>query len=242
MIERTSGTHPRCLSYGGTVIIQQPHYHGFLLPIPSKQERERERERARSIQPNFPEISVQNSMDRFGPIGKVSKERVHLLRWSSFPGRTGWNFGWMDHAQRDPGWVWSHVSRTKFILREEAAILCAHPSPRRSSCLQAKGSTFISQPWLLVWPCESKYWPPTLQSSAQLTELILPWLRKALHPKNSPKVQLRHFPNHTKTSKWPVVSCTQSTLPTDKNGLQGCIQQQSEYIFSNFWMPHNTLI
>ena len=53
---------------------------------------------ARSIQPNFPEISVQNSMDRFGPTGKVSKKRVHLLRWSSFPGRTGWNFGWMDRA------------------------------------------------------------------------------------------------------------------------------------------------
>ena len=43
MIERTSGTQPRCLSYGGTVIIQQPH--GSLLPIPSKQERERERKR-----------------------------------------------------------------------------------------------------------------------------------------------------------------------------------------------------
>ena len=43
MIERTSGTQPRCLSYGGTVIIQQPH--GSLLPIPSKQEREREREK-----------------------------------------------------------------------------------------------------------------------------------------------------------------------------------------------------
>ena len=28
---------------------------------------------ARSIQPKFPEISVQNSMDRFGPTGKVSK-------------------------------------------------------------------------------------------------------------------------------------------------------------------------
>ena len=53
---------------------------------------------ARSIQPKFPEISVQNSMDRFGPTGKVSKKRVHLLRWSSFPGRTGWNFGWMDRA------------------------------------------------------------------------------------------------------------------------------------------------
>ena len=40
----------------------------------------------------LPEISVQNSMDRFGPTGKVSKKRVHLLRWTTFPGRTGWNF------------------------------------------------------------------------------------------------------------------------------------------------------
>ena len=54
--------------------------------------------RARSIQPKFPEISVQNSLDRFGPTGKVSKKRVHLLSWSSFPSRTGWNFGWMDRA------------------------------------------------------------------------------------------------------------------------------------------------
>ena len=52
----------------------------------------------RSIQPKFPEISVQSSMDRFGPTGKVSKKRVHLLRWTTFPGRTGWNFGWMDRA------------------------------------------------------------------------------------------------------------------------------------------------
>ena len=29
---------------------------------------------ARSIQPKFPEIPVQNSMDRFGPTGKVSKK------------------------------------------------------------------------------------------------------------------------------------------------------------------------
>ena len=50
-------------------------------------------QRARSIQPKFPEISVQNSMDRFGPTGKVSKKQDHLLRWSSFPGRTGLNFG-----------------------------------------------------------------------------------------------------------------------------------------------------
>ena len=51
------------------------------------------RYRARSIQPKFPEISVQNSMDRFGPTGKVLKKRVHLLSWSSFHGRTGWKFG-----------------------------------------------------------------------------------------------------------------------------------------------------
>ena len=37
-------------------------------------------------------------MDQFGPTGKVSKKRVHLLRWTTFPGRTGWNFGWMDRA------------------------------------------------------------------------------------------------------------------------------------------------
>ena len=48
---------------------------------------------ARSILPKFPEISVQTSMDRFGPTGKVSKKLVHLLRWSSFPGWTGLNFG-----------------------------------------------------------------------------------------------------------------------------------------------------
>ena len=53
---------------------------------------------ARSIQRKFPEISVQNLMDRFGLTGKVSKKRVHLLRWTTFPGRTGWNFGWMDQA------------------------------------------------------------------------------------------------------------------------------------------------
>ena len=42
--------------------------------------------RERSIQPKFPEISVQNSMDRYSPTGKVSKKRVYLLRWTTFPG------------------------------------------------------------------------------------------------------------------------------------------------------------
>ena len=77
--------------------------------------------RARSIQPKFPEISVQNSMDRFGPTGKVSKKRVHLLRWTSFPGRTRWNFGWMDRALR----------------------------PQRNPCGPARGST-LSERMLVV--------------------------------------------------------------------------------------------
>ena len=53
---------------------------------------------ARSIQQKFPEISVQNSMDRFGPTREVSRKRVHLLRWTYFPGLPGWNFDWMDRA------------------------------------------------------------------------------------------------------------------------------------------------
>ena len=37
-------------------------------------------------------------MDRFGPTGKSSKKQVHLLRWTTFLGRTGRNFGSMDRA------------------------------------------------------------------------------------------------------------------------------------------------
>ena len=48
---------------------------------------------------------------------------------------------------------------------------------QRSSHLQGKGSTFISQsflrPWVLVWSPESNLQPPALQSSALVTELIL---------------------------------------------------------------------
>ena len=45
-------------------------------------------QRARPIQPKFPEISVQNSMDRFGPTGKDSKKKINLLRWTIFPARS----------------------------------------------------------------------------------------------------------------------------------------------------------
>ena len=63
--------------------------------------------RARSIQQKFPEISVQNLMDRFGPTEKVSKKRVRE-RQTTFSGRTGWIFGWMDRA------VWVSVSNKSF--------------------------------------------------------------------------------------------------------------------------------
>ena len=41
-------------------------------------------------------------MDRFGPTGKVSKKLVHLLRWTTFPGRTGWKI-WMNGPRPQTG-------------------------------------------------------------------------------------------------------------------------------------------
>ena len=75
-------------------------FHGFLTCS--------DREGARSIQPKFPEISVQNSMDRFGPTGKVSKKVDHFSRsdrlqfWLNgsrprFPRR------WMKNGEKVPG-------------------------------------------------------------------------------------------------------------------------------------------
>ena len=87
---------------------------------------------ARSIQPNFPEISVQNSMDRFGPAGKVSKKRVHLLRWSSFSGRTGWNFGWMDHALGC--WFFSLLSPDGLSLSKKSGWTLGFP-PKNPCCI-----------------------------------------------------------------------------------------------------------
>ena len=44
---------------------------------------------ARSIETKFPEFSVQNSMDQFGPPGIFSEKRVHLSRWTRWFGWTG---------------------------------------------------------------------------------------------------------------------------------------------------------
>ena len=51
---------------------------------------------ARSIQPKIPEISVQNSMDRFGPTGKASKKLDRseiLVEWiAPFLPSLGFNY------------------------------------------------------------------------------------------------------------------------------------------------------
>ena len=62
---------PDCNNWGDSGFLKL--YSGFQSPG------------ARSLRPKFPEISVQNSMDRFGPTRKVSKKLVYLLRWNRFP-------------------------------------------------------------------------------------------------------------------------------------------------------------
>ena len=99
----------------------------------------------RSIEPKFPEISVQNTMDRFGPTGKVSNKLVHLLRWSSFPGRTGWNFGWMDRAINILGTTidLSPLHAQKNSGSRLIAWLVVIQGPRSGSNLRS-GSIFLS--------------------------------------------------------------------------------------------------
>ena len=54
-------------------------------------------------------------MDRFGPTGKVSKKRVHLLRWTTIPCRTGWNFGWMNCALGF--WIHMEIAQSKYCTQ-----------------------------------------------------------------------------------------------------------------------------
>ena len=75
----------------------------------------------RSIQPKFPEISVQNSMVGSVQQEKFRKQLVHLSRWTTFPGRTGLDFGWMDRA-RCFHRFFSNITRL-YIFFEETIIL-----------------------------------------------------------------------------------------------------------------------
>ena len=59
---------------------------------------------AGSIQPKLPEISVQNSIQP-GKFSQKKKKLVHLLRWTTFLGRTGrkfwlnWSRPWCPHMK-----------------------------------------------------------------------------------------------------------------------------------------------
>ena len=74
----------------------------------------------------------QNSMDRFVPTRRVSKILVHLLRWTTFPGRTGRNFGWMDrtHGHWRSGQIrpiGDHCSLTLFEYEDTSYIYDLSP-------------------------------------------------------------------------------------------------------------------
>ena len=54
-------------------------------------------------------------MDWFGPTGKVSKKWVHLLRWTTFPGQTGWN-KWIE-------WIAPQISQNKWTFELFCALV-----------------------------------------------------------------------------------------------------------------------
>ena len=92
--------------------------------------------RARSIQTKFPEISVQNSMDQFGPTGKVLKKLVHLLRWTTFPGPTGRKF-------------WLNMDRVHIVVRFITIILSDGLTSIRSGRISWRMNFYwdISKQW-----------------------------------------------------------------------------------------------
>ena len=53
----------------------------------------------------FPEISFQTQWIGSVQPEKFRKKLVHLLRWTTFPGQTGQNFGWMDRTVLSHGEV-----------------------------------------------------------------------------------------------------------------------------------------
>ena len=53
----------------------------------------------------FPEISFQTRWIGSVQPEKFRKKLVHLLRWTTFPGQTGQNFGWMDRTVLSHGEV-----------------------------------------------------------------------------------------------------------------------------------------
>ena len=53
---------------------------------------------SRSVQPKFPQISVQNSMDRFGPTGKVFEKTGPPFEVDHFS-RSDWSELWLNESR-----------------------------------------------------------------------------------------------------------------------------------------------
>ena len=69
---------------------------------------------ARSIQPKFPEISVKNSMDRFGPTGKFRKNGSTILGGPLFPvGPVGILVEW----------IAPYISTNRFRMLKQMAVI-----------------------------------------------------------------------------------------------------------------------
>ena len=108
-------------------------------------------------------------MDRFGPTGKVSKKLVHILRWTTFPGRTGRNFGWMDRVSSSAD-KWRNLGRDPFNQNfrkfrfKTQWIVSVQPETFRKN-----GSTFWGGPIFPVGPVGiSVEWIAPLESSTNV--------------------------------------------------------------------------
>ena len=112
--------------------------------------------RAQSIQPEFREILVQNSMDWFSPTGQVLKKLVYLLRWTTFPGLTGRKFGWMDRTCK----CFSTILISRLLLRMHHMYLGSIRWDFHQECMECKECNLSSRLDLIslvIWSCV--FWP-----------------------------------------------------------------------------------
>ena len=128
-------------------------------------------------------------MDRFGPTGKVSKKQVHLLRWSSFPGRTGLNFGWTDRA---PGF--NSLASTMIELSANETKWSSLVARIRALILMCRVEYLISGPKNYRDFRETGPWAPVGCNVAVVSSrIVLPLLQPPWHRANSVrKAKLMH--------------------------------------------------
>ena len=107
---------------------------------------------AGSIQPKFPEISVQNSKDRFCPTGKISKKLVHPFKVDHFS-RT-------DRSEFWPEWIAPMVSvvRCRLMPDSNYHVTSNRVSPKSNlvthflvTLLEKHENTSIYKPWIKIF-------------------------------------------------------------------------------------------